>query len=387
MPEGLISSQDLDYFEQEGKLPDNTTTNTKEVADVEPKDTLPSEKEKAEPTVTPIIEEKTTAQPAFDLDAELLKISGGSIKSQSEFADFSERVKKLPDLESRLKSFEDENTSLKEKVNTDPFVNDFTRKLNELYKGGAKESQVQAFIALNKVDNLDSLSPFDAKVLALQMKNGLSAEDAEIYINGTYKLDTEENDEGTIHRENIRLKVDSQADKDFLKTYKSEVSTPPANESQKQQKQFEEQQALLQDEQTAKIQKLTPVAKDISQNIDNYFKGVSLNGKTGDKNIVTDFALSDDSKESVQRTVQQFINNSPQSIPDGEEGVEFLKGFAETLAVKANYKNWIINAASVREKQVREEYHNPTTIHRGTDNVHNGKTNKEALGQWLLDND
>lgn len=328
--------------------------------------------ESNKPTDTSIPE-----QPTFSLDAELEKISGGAIKSQADIAAIIERSNKAADFESKLTNLEKENTDLKAKASTDPFANDYTKRLNELFKSGASESQIQAFTALNKVSNLEGLSAVDARLLALQIKNGITEEEAKIYLGSQYKLDPDENDEATIKSEEIRLKVDANADREFLKTHKAEVSKVPESKVDVEQRE-------LQQKQTEQVAKIQPIAKSVLQGAKDLFKGLSLNGKYGDQNVKGDFEVTEQSLKSLEPYVDKFIEANWQTLTPDEKGVEAIKGYVENLLVIQNYKTMIINAASQRELQVRAEYNNPTPVNRGQDAPNPVKSTKEEFEQRLL---
>ena len=334
--------------------------------------------ETPEPTEqTPNTDTPPPAQPTFNLDAELEKISGGAIKSQAEIAAIIERSNKAADFESRFTNLEKENNDLKAKVATDPFANDYTKRLNELYKSGASESQIQAFTTLNKVANLEGLAPADARILALQIKNGLSEDEAKTYLASTYKLDPSEFDEATIKAEEIRLKVDANADREFLKTHKAEVSKIPESQADVQQREYEQKQA----EQVAKLQ---PIAKSVTQGAKDLFKGLSLNGKDGDANVKGDFEVTEQSLKNIEPLVEKFIESNWQGLTPDENGREAIQGYVKNLLVIQNFETMIINAAAQRELQVRAEYNNPTPVNRGQDAPSPVKSSKEEFEQQLI---
>lgn len=324
-----------------------------------------------DPTNTPAAQSAS-----FDINAELEKISGGAIKSKDEIAAILDKANKLADFESKHQTLEQQNAELKAKVDANPFANDFTKKLNDLYKSGATETQIQAFTKINAVDDLDTLSATDARILALQVKNGLTPDEARIYLNSSYKLNPDEYDEATINAENIRLKVDAQGDREFLKTHKAEVSAPPVDNSAKEQ-------AELQQKTTEHIAKLTPMVNNVLNNV--AFKGLSLNGKEGAANIVADFDVSEESKASLKGLVENFVQSQGMNIPATEEGQKQIEQYAKNLLVIQNYQNWIVNAASQRELQVRAEYNNPTPVNRGQDAPNPGQTSRDAFNQRLLE--
>jgi len=328
---------------------------------------------------TPNTDTPTPAQPPLTFDAELEKISGGAIKSQAEIAAIIERSNKAADFESRYTNLEKENNDLKAKVATDPFANDYTKRLNELYKSGASESQIQAFTTLNKVANLEGLAPADARILALQIKNGISEEEAKIYLAASYKLDPDVDDEATIKAEEIRLKVDANADREFLKTHKAEVSKVPENPADAEYRE-------LQQKQTEQVAKLQPIAKSVTQNAKDLFKGLSLNGKAGDQNVTADFEVTEQSLKNIEPLVEKFIESNWQGLTPDENGKEAIQGYVKNLLVIQNFDTLLINAAAQRELQVRAEYNNPTPVNRGQDAPSPVKSSKEEFEKQLLDN-
>lgn len=324
---------------------------------------------------------ETPTQPTFNLDEELQKLTGGEIKSKDQLSEILGKTKGLSELEARLKTFEDENTSLKAQVNTSPFANDTIKKLNDLYSKNVPQHTIDAFMRINKVENIDDLQPLEARKLALQIKEGLSSEEAEDYINGTYKLvASDPDDDGEVAKvkiETLRLKLDSNADKEFLKTHKADVSREPVDANQKQ---VEQQQQDLQKH----VATLQPIVKNISNEL--AFKDININGKEGEAAIKMDFDLTPESKESLEPALLDYIAKNGANIPNNQEGIDHLKTVGNNILVLQNWKKWISDATNNTDKRVRAEYHNPTTPNRGNDNPTPGKTSKDELAQWVLEN-
>lgn len=308
-----------------------------------------------------------------NFDEELLKISGGTVKSKDEFVSLIERSKQATELETRLKAFEDENTSLKAQVNTEVFATPFLKGLNDLYKANANDSQIQAYTTLNKV-NLEELQPLEVRMLALQSQNGLTPEEAKTHLEGKYKLDPNVYDEATVRSATIDLKIDAKSDLDFLRTQKAESAIPPIDKSQQE----------LQQKTAAHVEKLQPIVQNVVNTL--AFAGLSINGKTGEDALTADFSISEDSKKGLMSRMEGYIQQYGPDIPATPEGAAQIKEFAENVLVLQNWKNWLAHAASTREAQVRAEYVNPTSIDRGESNPDKGKTSKEELGEWLLAN-
>jgi hypothetical protein len=301
----------------------------------------------------------------------LVRITNGEVKTKDDLAVILERAKSATDFENRYKTYEQENADLKSKVEANPFANDYTKKLNDLYRGGASETQIQAFTMLNKVSNLDELSPMEARSLALQVKHGLSPDEANRYLNKEYGVDVSDPNSKLDPDEAIRLKIDSASDKDFLKTHKAEVSTVPVDNSAQQQE-------LLQQQNEQRIQRIQPIAKNVVNDmVSTGFKGISINGKEGNDAIKIDLPMMDSNKSALQDAVDGYVKNY--DIQPNEQGIKAIQDYAKNVAWIQNGERWLIEAASLREKQVRAEYHNPSSgnIPRGINNPETGKTSQQ----------
>lgn len=351
----------------------------------EPAAPAPENKEQTNTQDTPA-RKAATAEPAkpvqqeqqkWNIDEELVKITEGKVKNPAELAAILEKYGTISDFESKIAQFENENTELKAKVNTDPFANELSKKFNELLKGGAKPEQVDAFLKLNKHDNFESMSPYDVKLLALQVKEGLTEKEAKEYIDDEYKLNPDEHDESTIAKGQIRLKLHSNADREFLNGYKAKVSTAPVS-------QREVQEAAAQEQHVKHVNTLAPIAKDVLKGIS--FTNQNINGKADDKAIFADFTPSEESLKSLPEKVAQFINGEGANIPANAEGAQRINDFAESVLILQNHKTWQQHAVNVAEKKIREEYHNPSAINRGSDNDKNaGNSDKEARIKFVTD--
>lgn len=313
------------------------------------------------------------AAPAFNFDEELVKTTGGAIKSVSEIPALLDNARKAQELETQLRQFQEENNSLKAKADTNPFANDYTKKLNDLYKAGANESQIQAFQTINRVGDIDALSPMDASILALQVRHGITAEEAKAYISEKYNLDPEDPTAQLTKKDEIKLKIESTADKDFLKTHKAEVSAMPENNEAKAQQMYEQQM-------NQRVQQLEPIAKTVvSEVLTSSFKGVSVNGKEDDSAIRVDLPISQESRDKLAEILGNMTRSQWENWTPDEKGVEAMKTFSSNVLILQNYKNWLIDVASKTEMRVRAQYDNPSSINRGKEAPVSGKTSQQEV--------
>ncbi len=324
--------------------------------------------------------EPNTATPAattFNLDEELVKITGGVVKTKDELAAILDRASKSTELETRIKTYEQENTSLRTKADANPFANDLTQKLDSLYRSGATEPQINAFLAINKVD-IDALKPLEASSLALQVKFGLTPDEAKTYLADKYKIDLEDPNAIMDKNAEIALKIDSTTDRDFLKTHKAEVSQVPESQDAKNE-------ALLQQQYTQQLTKMEPIAKSVvSDLVTNAFKGFSVNGKTDEGAIRMDLPVSDVSKAELEQAVLDMVASNWDRLTPDDKGKEAIRTFANNILILRNHEAQLIDVASKTEMRVRAEYNNATPIHRGNEGAPTGKTKSQVRQEGIM---
>lgn len=364
----------------------NTVANTSEAAFLDIPEKPAPEPEKVTPSAednkteaapnkeqgagTPPAQEATPAATNFNFEEELDKASGGLIKTKDQIAQLLETSRKASELETQINTFRQENTQLKEKAGTNPFANDFTAKLDALYRSNANESQIQAFMAINKVD-IDALSPLQSSSLALQIKHGLTPDEADRYIAKKYEIDLSDPTAVMDKDAEIALKIDSGVDREFLKTHKAEVSAVPADQS------VQEAQ-LRQEEYTQKVTKLEPIGKEVvSDLLTNAFKGVSVNGKQGEGAITVDLPVSEESKTNLIKTVNDMIASNWEGLTPDDKGRQAIQTFAKNVLILQNYEAQLIDVASKTEMRIRAEYTNASPINRGTAAPVAGKTKEQ----------
>lgn len=283
---------------------------------------------------------------------EASKSIGIEFKTEDDLKNYFNKAKSYDDLEGRATTLSQDLEKVKSE--RPELANDYVRILNEMYAQGRPKEDIKAFEKINSVGELKELPPLETMKLALQLRDGLTPEEADIRLKSLYKLDEAVYDEDTIAESKVNLKIDSKKDGEYLEQFKAKVTENPAKA---QQQDFENQIA----EYTAKV---TPIAKSIQDSL-TAIKGVNLNGKTGADAFITDLPLSDESRSKISDLVSDYA--SRENIPLDERGIQVLREFAENVAWISNKENFAIDIASKAEARVRAEFHNPSTISRGVD--------------------
>lgn len=325
----------------------------------------------AEPAKIETPENPEQAAPIATNDwiTEANKTIGAEFKTVDEAKELFNKAKGYGDLESRLATMSQELESVKASSEVNPFANDYIKKLNELTQGGATADQLKLFNEINSIGEIKTLTPFEAKKLALRYEHDLTPEQAETMINNQYKLDESAFDKDIVEGEKIRLKVESQKDFKYLEDLQAKASENPA------QVQQQEQDNLVK-EYTAKI---SPIAKSIQDSF-TVIKGVNLNGKQGADAITIDLPVSEESRAQIADLVTQHA--LMHNIRLDEKGMEHLNEFARNVSLISNWESMAIHIASKTEERIRAEFHNPSGIPRGDDNPADDKSVKD---QQLLD--
>lgn len=341
------------------------------VADDKPVAPVDDKPVSTEPTPTPSQEPAVTPS---NWISEVSKSIGVDIQSVDQLKDLAKKATEYDGLESQKTILNQELEKLKAEKSVNPYANDYIKKLNDLVAQGRSKDDIKAFETINSVGELKELDPLHTVKLALQLRDGLTPEEAEIRIKSRYKLDDSLFDEDVIAANKVDLKLDAKKDAEFLETFKAKVSENP----------IEAQQQDLQKKVQELTEKVTPIAKSIQESLTT-IKGVNLNGKSGDDAFITDLPVSEESRSKISDIVTQYAvaNN----IEPNEEGLKNLNQFAENIAVIENWRNWMIDAASKTELRVRAEFDNPSTIERGNDNpVDHKAVSAKQQEDWVLAN-
>ncbi|AIM37381.1 hypothetical protein KO02_12275 [Sphingobacterium sp. ML3W] len=287
-------------------------------------------------------------------------ISGGKFSNKEELTAFISKGDQFTSLESRVAELQTENKSLID--NQPKFANDYVSKLNNLIASGASESQIGAFNMLNKSGDLKSLDPLEIRKMALVLQNGITAEDAEIYLRSKYSLDEDLHDAVAVQQSKVTLKIDSVADLNYLEQHLATLSETPAFEKPKT---AEQQHADAQAQQSAYLKTSTPYLKQV---VDGFggIKGVSINGKSGTDALTIDMPISDTTKGQLNQVVQNFAVNNQIDV-NSAEGKQAIEGFMSNVVKMMEYENNIIHAYNSGQKSMAEKYHNPSNIERTAD--------------------
>lgn len=304
--------------------------------------------------------------------SEVSKSIGMEIQSVDQLKDLAKKATEYDGLESQKTILNQELEKLKAEQSVNPYANDYIKKLNDMVAQRRSKDDIKAFETINSVGELKELDPLHTVKLALQLRDGLTPEEADIRIKSRYKLDDTLYDEDVVSANKVDLKLDAKKDAEFLETFKAKVSENPV-EAQQQDLQKKVQ------EYTARV---TPIAKSIQENL-TAIKGVNLNGKAGEDAFITDLPVSEETRSKISEIVTQYAVAN--EIELNEEGVKNLNTFAENIAAVQNWRNWMIDAASKAELRVRAEFDNPSTIERGNDNpVDQSAITAKKQEEWVL---
>lgn len=304
------------------------------------------------------------------------KIAGVEFKSEEEVTSYFERAKNYDDLQSKFNNLSQEHDSLKGQP--DPFANDYVKKLNDFYKQGRTTEEIAAFNRINNLGELKDLEPLEAVKLALQLRDGLTPEEAEIKIKTDYKLDEEAYEKDIVDANRITLKLNAKKDLEFLQQFKAELSENKAEKSKEEaEKEFQKQIAEY-------TEKVKPIAKSIQDNF-SVIKSVNINGKTGEEAHLIDIPVPEDLQKNLSELAETFAVQH--NIPLNEEGLKVLNEYVENVIWIKNRQNIAIHIASETERRVRTEFDNPASISRGQDNPADTSAVKaKELEDWVLDN-
>jgi hypothetical protein len=257
--------------------------------------------------VEPIVEQPQS--PAFDLGEKF----GGRFKSIDEVETY------LMDVES--------------KASKDPFANDLVRNLNKAIADGIDP---ELYMNVSRMD-VSQMSEKEALILEAQMKNGLSPEDAEFFIERAYKLPEEINEynanDPDVREAQIKMRIDAQKAKEYLDNYKQDALTSPKEKWQAQM--------------TAAWEPMIPKV------VDN-FKNFTVNTKSGDFNI----PASEGAIKAANTLLSEVIKSGMlDNMPD-QEGMAIANAIVEKEILKHDFHYAIDYIANQMKQQQLEQKHN-----------------------------
>jgi hypothetical protein len=331
-----------------------------------------------QPEVTAETKIPETPQPAADPNdwiSNVAKMAGTEFKTEDELKSYLDRAKNFESSENDRKAISEQYEALKGTI--PQFANERMQKLNELYLSGATEEQITAFNKINSVGDLKDLKPIDGVRLALQLRDGLTEDEANNVINRKFKLDENLYEAEDIISSNIDLKLAFKSDLDYLSGFKSKASEVPVTPAQKSQEELTNQVAQYR-------QQVAPIANSIGQEFTS-LKGINVNGVQGEKSILLDLPVSEDTQKIISQWVSEYAtaNNVPFNTP---EGMKELQKFARFNVINENFDNMVIHINNKAEERVRAEFNNSSPISRGQDAPASTDAQAKAKAdeEWVL---
>lgn len=239
---------------------------------------------------------------------------------------FGGRFKSIDEVETYLMDVEN-------KASKDPFANDLVRNLNKAIADGIDP---ELYMNVSRMD-VSQMSEKEALILEVQMKNGLSAEDAEFFVERAYKLPEEINEynanDPDVREAQIKMRIDSQKAKEYLDDYKSEALTSPK----------EKWQSQLTDAWEPMIPKV----------VDNY-KTFTVNTKAGEYNV----PASQGAIQAANTLLSEVIKSGMlENMPD-QEGMAIANAIVEKEILKHDFHYAIEYIANQMKEQQLEQKHN-----------------------------
>ena len=236
----------------------------------------------------------------------------------------------------RFKSIDEVETYLMDvesKASKDPFANDLVRNLNKAIADGIDP---ELYMNVSRMD-VNEMSEKEALILEAQMKNGLSAEDAEFFVERAYKLPEEINEynanDPDVREAQIKMRIDSQKAKEYLENYKSEALTSPKEKWQSQ---------------------LTEAWEPMIPKVVDNYKTFTVNTKAGDFNV----PASEGAIKAANTLLSEVIKSGIlENMPD-QEGIAIANAIVEKEILKHDFHYAIDYIANQMKQEQLEQKHN-----------------------------
>lgn len=286
---------------------------------------------------------QVSANADFNPSDYLGKVSGGKIKSEQE----------LQQILDRYPTISSEYESLKNSISKDYIkpTDDFDRKFIEARQRGINPKD---FIELNDID-FSTMDIKDAVRRQLQIENGFTKEEADLYMDEKYKLSITNEDaelDTSVSRQKklgeLALKQDSINAKKFLQNYRSEKLTSP----------FEQENQMT----AQKIKFAEPVVNDLSSKEYKIDIPVSFKINDNEEKASIDYQLSAQEREDVKQAILMHIQNNRSINPTREDIVQMYNSISKGLLANNGKLHNIIaqRAVDAAYEKFVEMNHNPS---------------------------
>lgn len=298
----------------------------------------------------------------------------------SEFSSVDEVIEQLNyayDLQAKV-------TELESKKPT--YANEFVEKLDEYVRNGGDP----VYFTKIQSANIDSLSPIEALKLDLQWKHGITDQEAQTYIEDTYKLN--EYEEGDINPKEVQLKIDSTAARKNLKDRQADNTLVDTKSKGLSEEEWNaKQQVVVQEAKKNDDIRMWDESKGWAPIIDKTIEDIKANGVILDLGNGKGFQYAYDKDDKY---TEEFIGKVDQALYDSglsrADNPKLAKDIAENLFFLEN-KISIMNAYAEQIRSNSDEANfvksnNPSALNRGnvrtSESAPAKSTEEQMSGIW-----
>lgn len=305
-----------------------------------------------------------------DYDSYIAEQTGGLFKNTEELKASLDKVKQYDTLKQERDAFE-------AKTKESPYANDTVKKLDELYRKGATQDQIENFQKINKVADINALSPLDAKLAKMVLVDGWREDVAKLSLEQEFPIDDYE--EGSPERKIMeeKLRISAEADKKALEGFKADVSEVKQNNTQEELR----LQAVAKQEQHNEYVKATVPA--IASQI-NGMGEIAFKPREGDA-VKMKFDYPQEFKAQMSDKLFDYFSDGQTPINDGTIAQAFK-------AINASYLDDNFPAIAQKifdqgynlaEERATNKYENRSGLPQSSQ-VHNPNvSNETAYGDFL----
>lgn len=317
-----------------GEIPENTDVDKNNTSETDGDFIKNSaETNKDEPAVEEV-QNQQNSNPVLDWNF-LAEKTQGLIKGEDS----------IPELLSKVSEIESLSTKVKE-LETNQFkpANDFVDKFNKLISEGATVEQQVAFFEINRLGDLNSMSPREILVTREMLIGGASRDVAEFAIDSKY--DTSLMTDDSIEYKALMYSQSKEANEALkeLNTYKADLSTIK-NESKEENEKARLEEIHKENVRTSIIKQEVPkLAKSFNSKI---------NFSIDDKNSF-EHSYDEKFKVNVESHIQDFFDKT--KLPITNESLNQLSDYLEVKYISENRDLIIKDIYNKLESKIREEF-------------------------------
>lgn len=344
-----------------------------------PAEPIKTEPVKTEPTPQAPAATEPDKKPEIDFSSLLREKTGGKIESEEQLQKFFEINDKYATLDSEASQLRSKLEQFETQAK-DRYANPLVEMLDDLYRKGATDSQIQTALQLQSLD-IDAMDGLEAKTRRLMFEKGWTRDEALEEINAVFKLDESKYEPEDIEKDKRRIERNKSEDIKFLAELKKEATAISNGPDPEKQRLAEQQKA----EHQAKVSSFATAVASQHSGLGSL---ELLPAKENEEGISLEIKFNDDFQKLAPEYAKQYMLQ--QGITPSEESAPTVKKYLNQVYFAAYgediVKTAVAHAESTLLKRITEQNANRGGGNRNQNPIPDAKkeADNDFLRSWAL---